>query len=357
MGGFGIGERIMTINTEKHCEVNIPNRDTVLVDPFTLPQNFKDQTGKWHYNFWDDARYSEADRLLLGVYRYVLNDLGPTDQYQDRTLSSYTITANTVEQDAIYTDWDIDRVKEAKRNELNAQIPRYAGWEISANADNDLEVKDKVQWNKERLIVLSEITDLQTAKGFDTTLPDPLTLENSYVGARQAIQGEKIFNEDFVRVDSGGSSLITPEVQAWQNNNYAAKDDPANGIAVTDAPSLIRQQVNQLNEYRSLVEIERTEWVAPDPWPGHGIIATIRRDDARQILFLWYDENGQYQYWKQFQEIQDGIWQVETDVGQRWAQPETFNFTLNYTTATEFTNQILVPASVTHVVHDVRYNR
>ncbi len=324
----------------------------VVDGPRSVPEQWVGAPGIVNFH-----KLTDAQLLTYGWYPYILDDIGAPDEYYDRGLSDFDIQATQVVQAAVYTSWTIERVKEDKTGELRGHIPSYLGSEISADTDKDFEVKDISEWSKNRIVTLGNVTDLTAAKNFDTSLPDLIPLPNSYLGARQASQGEQVFLEESVRNDVAATAFSDPEVKAWQLQNYQAKDDVTNATGVIDAPAIIRQNVNQANEYSGVVEVRRFEWTDQDSWPGHGIIATLRRSDVRDVLFTWYDEAGVYQYWKQFVETSDGVWQVETDPGQRWSNPETFQFTLNYNTVTEFTNRTTMPSTVVELVSKVRYNR
>lgn len=119
------------MNEGQYCWVD---QGSVVQGPQLLPQNWQDpNTGTWYYNVNNDDLWSDPNLLSIGWYPYVLVDAGEPGPYYDKSVSAFQVQATEVVQTVQYTQWDIERVRTSKGDEMEGQITLYTTNELAIN--------------------------------------------------------------------------------------------------------------------------------------------------------------------------------------------------------------------------------
>ena len=342
----------MSINTGPYCEVKLPERDSVLSGPERLPQNYKDQNGNWNMNVWDDTAWSDSDRVSIGLYPYVENDTGSPGEYYDRSLSDFTIHADYVSRDAIYTQWPIEQVKDSKNRELEDQITVYSHNDNAVNPKTVEYVRNDAQWVADKQAQLARITDWNEAAAFDTTKPQVLPLSNSYIGRSYVDQGVDLTAKNQASVDAGQGEIVPQaELNAFITANRNAADDSSNSTAPQKPGYRIRQPIANNSEQFNRIIIWREARDDPNPALRTTYKMQMRnRQDARDLYIFSYT-NGTYLTWRKFEDQGNGVWALEATPAEWQYVPLDMAFIFSYSTnpaveAEYFTDRVEFPAGV-----------
>ncbi len=345
----------MTTNTNDYCLVNTPQRDTVLEGPKRLPQNWQASDGTWHYNLNNDDVWTDADRRTIGWYPYTENDTGSPggSPYYDRTLSDFSINANDVSRDAIYTQWDIERVKSSKNDELESQVDQYTFNDGAINEKAAEYVRNDVEWVAERQGELARITDWQQAADFDTTKPQQLLLTNSFVGASYVRQGLALTERNQASIAAGqGEIWEQAEINTFVSENRTAAEDSSNATAPRKPGYKIRQPIANVSEQFNRVIIYRFDVDDPNPALRRSYAMQLKNRQDNRNLYIFSYTNGTYLTWRLFELQADGVtWYLDATPAERQYVDTDMNFIFSYGTnpaveADYFTDRISFPAGV-----------
>ena len=349
----------MATNTGLYCEVNLPQRDTVLDGPRTLPQNYTDQNGNSQKNVnntdvWNDQGTDGRNSLYdIGLYPYVENDTGAPNQYYDRSLSDFSVNADNVSRDAIYTQWDIELVKADKNVELEEQITIYSTNDQAVNEKVLRYIRDDVQWVADKQAELARITDWQQAADFDTTKPSILPLSNTYKGASYVDQGLDLTGKNQAAVAAGQSEIWPQaEINTWVTANRTAAEDSSGSTPVQDPSYRFRQGVAKVSERFNRIIIWREARDDPNPALRTTYKMQMRNRQDSRDLFIFSYTNGTYLTWRKFEDQGNGVWALEATPAEWQYVPGDMAFIFSYGTnpaveADYFTDRVEFPAGVT----------
>ncbi len=344
----------MTTNTGQYCEVNTPDRDTVLDGPRRLPKSWVDHDGNSLKNLNNSDVWSDADLLDVGWYPYVENDNPPAESsnYYDRSLSDFQVNADNVSRDAIYTQWDIDRVKGSKNSELESQIRQYSTNDQALNEKVLEYVRDDSQWVADRQSELYRITDWDEAADYDTSKPSVLPLSNTYKGAAYVDQGLKLTAQNDAAVSSGQTAIWDQAiVNTFIATNRLAAEDSSGATEPLDPVYQIRQPISKVSEQYNRITIWREHRDDPNPALQTTYKMQMRnRQDSRNLYIFSYT-NGTYLTWRVFEDQGNGVWALEATPAEWQYVPGDMNFIFSYGTnpAVEtdyFTDRVEFPAEV-----------
>ncbi len=350
----------MTTNTGRYCEVAMPGRDSVVDGPRTLPNNWVDYQGNSQKNLndldvWNNKGTDGKKSLYdVGWYPYVENDSGSPggSTYYDRSLSDFTINADTVSRDAIYTQWSIDRVKESKISDVFIQLDQWTTNERAINQKIDQYVRDETEWATNTQIDIEVQTDWNTVANYDTTKPDPLTLPNSYVGKSYVTQGLRLTSENQAATGSGQPAIWDQViVDNFIAGNRNAADDSSNATAPVKPVYQIRQPVANVSEKFNRVVIWRYDVDDPNPALRRSYAMEMRnRQDSRDLYIFSYT-NSTYLTWRKFEDQGNGVWYLEATSAERQYVDTDMSFIFSYGTnpaveADYFTDRVEFPAGV-----------
>ncbi len=342
----------MTINTNPYCEVKLPTLDSVTRGPFKLKQNYQDQNGQWNYNIWDDDVYTDQQRLDIGLYPYIESDAGAPGPYYDRSLSGFVINPTNVVRNAIYAQWDIERVKQVKDQEMLSQLRAYTTNEAAINPRVNEYVQNDYRWYTDKQAELARITDWAEAAAFDTSYPKVLPLSNSVVGRTYVDQGLRMQKDNDA---AAAQSLPAPwdpmELSGFITANNLAANDVSDNTPPVQPGYKIRQGVAVISEQFARIVIFRES--RDDPNPALQTTYKIRildREDSRDLYVFSYT-NGTYLIWHRFADIGRNMWEVEAHSSEWQYVPLDMAFIFSYGTnpaveADYFTDRVEFEAGI-----------
>ena len=331
--------------------------NAVVDGPRNLPNTWTDpNTGVTYSNF---SSLSDADLLSLGWYPYVENDPGAPGPYYYRSISDFSINPTNVSRDVVYTQWEIERVKEQKNAELEAQLVQYTTNEQALNPSVLEYVRDDAEWLALQQSDLARITDWQQAADFDTTKPTLMVLPNSYVGEKNVRQGNALTAQNQAAAETGATvKWDQPTVNSFVAANQAAADDPSNSTPPQAPNYKIRQGIGNVSEqFRRIIVWRFDVEGEADPNLDRSMAMRIfnRQDERDLFAFIYTNAGATYLGWKKFVKVNGNWeWRLTKEDGDgsimTWTDSD-IAFILSYSNnpAVEsewFTDQIQFPAGV-----------
>ncbi len=321
--------------------------------PKRLPQNWQDSSGTWHYNINNEIRWNDTALIGIGWYPYVLVDPGAPNAYYDRSLSAITIEPTQAVQTAIYTQWDIERVKESKNVLMEQQLVQYTANQGHINPKVSEYVNDDAKWFDGKQAELARITDWNQAAAFDTAKPMVLTLPNSWVGAKNVRQGVNLTSQNDAAVSGGLPPIYDQgQINAYISGNQLAADDSSNATAPIDPPFEFRQAVANVSEQFNRVIIYRFDRDDPIPSLRRSFAMQMtNREDARDLYVFTYTGTT-YLAWHKFELQPDGVtwlWEASPSEMQYTDTDMAFIFSYGTNPAVEadyFTDRVEFDAGV-----------
>ena len=343
----------MTINTNPYCLVNVPTANAVLEGPRTLPQNWQDPGGQWHMNLNNNAVWTDAQRIAIGWYPYVESDTGAPGPYYDRSLSDFVINPANVVRNAVYTQWEIERVRTAKNAELEAQISIYTLNDSAINPKVTDYINDDVKWVADKQAELARLTVWADVANFVTTKPAKLVLPNSYVGASYVRQATALTAQNKAATDSSLPAIWDQTIiNSFATANQAAANDSSNNTAPVQPVFQIRQGVAVPSEQFNRIVIYRFDRDDPNPALRRSFAMRMtNRQDARNLYVFTYT-NSTFLAWHLFELQPDGTTWFWEAFSSEWQYTDTdMGFIFSYGTnpaveADYFTDRVDFPAGV-----------
>ncbi len=326
--------------------------------PRKLPQNWTSPTTWQGYqNLNNGTSWTDENLLTIGWYPYQLNDTPPAQyaEYYDRTLSDFDIQADHVEQTAIYTQWDIEQVKEYKNQELEAQVVQYSANEVAVNPKANDYINDDAKWLVDEQAKLARESDWNTVAGYDTTKPTVLSLPNDYVGRSYVAQGAALSTENEIARNNG---LQEPwqqtEVDAFIAANKPAADDSSGTTEPVQPTYKLRQGVAKVSEQASRIVIYRFDVDDPNPalQRNYGM-KLLNRQDSRDLYVFSYT-GLTYLTWNKFEDLGNGTWGFEGQPAEQQYTDTDLGFIFSYGTnpaveADYFTDRVDFEAGVDQI--------
>ena len=342
------------MNEGLYCLVNVPAADTVLEGPRKLNQNERGADGTWYYNTNNPAQWSDVQLLAIGWYPYVESDPGAPGPYYDRTLSAFIINPTTVSRNATYTQWEIDRVRQNKDQELESQLRQFTVNEDSINPKVQQYVQDETKWYSDQQAELARLDVWDDVAAFDTTKPSNLrtVLPNSYQGQSYVEQGLAMEVQNSAAVAQGLTAPWDPtELAAFITANELAAADTSDATAPVQPGYKLRQGIGVPSEQFNRIIIYREARDDPNPAlrTTYKMILT-NRQDARNIYVFSYT-NSTYLTWRLFEDAGDGTWRLEATPAEWQYVPGDMAFIFSYIAnpaveAEYFTDRVEFPAGV-----------
>lgn len=350
-----------TINQGYYCQIDPNNPIAVDDGPRRLPQNWvspyeTQPNGRpvEYNNINNTDIWNNAELLSIGWYPYILSDTPPTEypQYYDKSYSDFQIQATEVLQTAVYTQWDIERVREQKNAELESKITQYSANEISINPKVNDYISNELKWFSDAQAELARLDVWEDVAGYNTSKPNILILPNNFVGASYVKQGELLTAENTSATNAG---LTPPWDQTIVNDfitaNKLAAEDNSGGTVPVEPTFEIRQGIAVPSEQAARIVIFRV--ARDDPNPALRTTYKMRllnRKDDRDLYVFSYT-GLTYLTWRLFENLGGGTWGLEATSAEWQYVPNDMAFIFSYGTnpAVEsdyFTDRVEFPAGV-----------
>ena len=369
---------VATINEGLYCQVDPGNPVAVDDRPRRMPQNWTSPyetqpNGRpvEYLNINNSDVWNDAALLSIGWYPYVLVDSPPAQypEYYDKALDPFNIQATEVTQTVVYTQWDIDRVKTRKINELNGQVTFFEANQLAVDRLLEETATNENEWVNVQGAQVSRLSsegDWNAVAAFDTTKPLVITLPNNYVGQSYVNQGVRMTAEN----DAATQATLAPPYDAqavadFITANKIAAEDASGTQPPTEPTYELRQGV--VTPADGVSEVWNYRESRDDPNPALQTTYKMRllnKQDTRPLYIFSYTglDSQTYLTWRLFEIQSDGSYALEATSAEWQYAPGDMSFIFSYGTnpaveADFFTLPVNFPAGVAEQVIRVRWDQ